>query len=326
VIVACEHRDAPVDASRPDAKLERAASATRSERAPGPVEPRLHGTEGSPAIVWSADSEGRTTSRWVAEESPGRWTEIARPGIVIGGAGGIELWREEAVRIPLHLDCASYRTDRRVGWGDGVRAGLASASGDGFRTVVDPALARGREAAELQQRVVLEGSFGPYLFIHSVEWDYSCGAHGGSTHRFLVWDASRGREASLHRESEIELVTTELRARLGTAEPDGLELDMPAPASLSVTRFGPRFGDDGRASFFYQLTGDTCYACGDDAWDSYTRSLELPRDELPSALAAETLPRGAIAWLARTHPEEQIRGFGWARPEDRGAFEALPVR
>jgi hypothetical protein len=112
----------------------------------------------------------------------------------------------------------------------------------------------------------------------------------------------------------------------GTAEPDGLELDMPAPASLSVTRFGPRFGDDGRASFFYQLTGDTCYACGDDAWDSYTRSLELPRDELPSALAAETLPRGAIAWLARTHPEEQIRGFGWARPEDRGAFEALPVR
>lgn len=321
-LAACEARPTSIDASRPDAKAERSTVASpRTEASTAPADPILHAATEGAAIVWATDADGHTTSYWL-ERSPanGGFDALERPGIAIATERSLFVWHEEAARLALYLDCGRDRTDRRTGWGDGVTAGLRSLADDRFTEVVAPAHERGKEAAELTQRVEVEGSYGPYLFVREVQWDYSCGAHGGSTHQFLVWDAERRERATLHGEFELADIAHDLSA-LFPQEPDGL-LEM--PSEVRVTRFGPDFTASGRVAFEYQLTGDTCYACGDDEWDSYTQSVQVNEQPLPARLAGRAEPREALAWFARRHPDQRIRGFSLPRAEDRARFESLP--
>jgi hypothetical protein len=321
-IAACEARPTSIDASRPDAKAERSTVASpRTEASTAPADPTVHPAPEGAAIVWATDADGHATSYWL-ERSPASeaFDALERPGIAIATESSLFVWREEPTPLALYLDCGRDRTDRRTGWGEGVRAGLRSLAGDRFLEVVAPAHERGKEAAELTQRVAVEGSYGRYLFVREVQWEYSCGAHGGSTHRFVVFDAERGEHAALHGEYELADIAHDLGA-LFPQEPDGL-LEM--PSEVRVTRFGPDFLPSGRVAFEYQLTGDTCYACGDDEWDSYTQSVQVNEQPLPARLAGQPEPREALAWFARRHPDRRIRGFSLPNAEDRARFERLP--
>lgn len=293
----------------------------RMEASTAPNEPISRGAAEGAAIVWATDADGQATSYWL-ERSPanGGFEAIERPGITIATGGSLLVWQEEAVRLALYLDCGRDRSDRRTGWGEGVRAGLRSLADDRFTEIVGPAHDRAKETAELTQRVEVEGSYGPYLFVREVQWDYSCGAHGGSTHEFLVWDARSGERASLHGEYELEDIAHDLSARFAAESDELLEM----PSAVRVTRFGPDFTPGGRVAFEYQLTGDTCYACGDDEWDSYTQSVQVDEQPLPARLAGQPEPREALAWFARQHPDRRIRGFSLPAVEDRARFEGLP--
>jgi hypothetical protein len=61
--------------------------------------------------------------------------------------------------------------------------------------------------------------------------------------------------------------------------------------------------DASGARFLAQVTRESCYACGDGAWSSYTRSVRVPAE-----------PPAAIAGVARAMPPA-VRAFARARPD-----------
>jgi hypothetical protein len=169
----------------------------------------------------------------------------------------------------------------------------------------------GSGVAELDQSVTVLGSVGPYVFVHESTQSYSCGAHGGTGMRFVVWDllkhAPAKWEESFAPGAEVEAVAREALAR----DPEAIMLwnDAEAP-EIELTRVTPRWTLDGLA-LDAQFTTFACYACSDGAWSSYSRSTQVPLRGLPAALGPWADVPSAIAKLAAAHADVTMRGWSF---------------
>jgi hypothetical protein len=176
------------------------------------------------------------------------------------------------------------------------------------RVVTAPDFAAGLESNLYTESVVLTASLGPYLFVHKTVFGYTCGAHGGESHEFFVYDAETGRTATLYDDDAQRT----LASRLGPSALRSLETrETLFSSTVTETAFWPVF-EPNALTTSHQFTGSTCYACGDGQWDSYTASTQVTTPELPSELRRYArAATAAVATVRRVHPWLTVGGVSF---------------
>ena len=167
------------------------------------------------------------------------------------------------------------------------------------------------QAAEVIQNVRLLGSVGPYALVSSSTFENTCGAHGNTTAGFLAVDLARGRLDTLLDSAAAAALAASQKDRIVAAfKADTEQLAVvDHPDSTMLTMLIPSYAG-GRFALAEQFTADACYACGDERWSSYTRSVRLPAADLPPKLAPyATLPPEVQAAFRILSPDS---GAGWS--------------
>lgn len=172
-------------------------------------------------------------------------------------------------------------------------------------------------ANDLHHEVELIGSAGPYLFVVERRSTDTCGVHALATSRFLVWDAQQGRPVDwLGGLPDRDALVA--RARGDLVEPSPLSGTGTSGAGMGITgtwAAGTGVGTAGmaivglrplvrgdRLVFEAQVTADTCFACSDGAWSSYTRSTFVEA-AAPRGIETGSVFPPAVLAFRRRHPE-----------------------
>ncbi len=272
------------------------------------AEPR---TSAPTMLVWARDRQG---AAWTYRVEPDGTAETRLEGIHLATKSGEWTWVTQTLDVetePCDLSLGSRQPAQN---GTATRA-LLVGPGQKEQVVVDPPLGCNEHCAnEVDHEVTPLASLGPYLFLEESQYTYACGAHGSTGVSFLVWDVEHGRP--------VDVLSTvprpaELRAEAARRFAlDEKELGGPfGDAPPAITELIPVV-DGHRLAFEAQLTIDTCYACSDGAWSSYTRSVRVRTAPPPLLAAHAELPAGVAAFLSR-HPELNLGG--WSEPEARRA-------
>jgi hypothetical protein len=284
-------RDSAAPASAPPAP-QASASALVWARAGGVVR------------TWTIDDEGRALS--------------SEDGIRIAAGGGVWRWAREERSFTLRT-CAEILGEEEAGAllidttrpaapGHALEARFDEEGTDHKDVVVkEPEAETIDQAAELDHGAEILGSVGPYVFVRESARTYGCGAHGYTNASFLVWDLERRAPFDWRSAAQGYAREDEARGAMGT---DPIEPSVPAdpPESVELTMIAPRWSGGG-LTLDLQYTADTCFACSDDAWSSYTRSVRLEADApLPPFAAYASLPP-SVARFAADHPDVEIGGF-----------------
>jgi len=232
-------------------------------------------------------------------------------GIVLATKGGVARVIKERVAVTTER-CEEFDDQGdplpRDQWGpagpgEGTRLTLLL---PGNRKVVlaDPEAMEG--ASEIDHTADVVASVGPYLFVRQSTYSYACGAHGATSAEAAVYDVERGEEVQLGPTATEEI---ELKKRASRAFVTDDDVDEPTPNDeVGITEARVDW-TGGRLGFAYQLTTSTCYACGDGAWSSYTKSVSLDAPSLPAALSGHReVPAPVKKWLA-AHPGATLGGF-----------------
>lgn len=167
-------------------------------------------------------------------------------------------------------------------------------------------------AAEAARSVVLLGSVGPYAFVASRLYQFGCGAHGSTFENFHAIDLAHGTVDTLLDSAATAALAAAERAPVAAAfraDTSEAASSVEHPDSAQLTMLIPSYGG-GRLTLLEQFTADACYACGDGLWSDYSRSVRLPADSLPPALAPfGTLPPEIQAAFRILSPDS---GAGWS--------------
>lgn len=294
--------------------------AGRPTDAPSPVVVETKDVEGTrtatpngTTLVWARAKDG-TASTYRLSTGPGASTAgTSAPvtaGIQIAAQGGTWAWTTRAEQVPTR-PCDFDPTHAPAQRGQVTRAALVRTSGAGAaeQLVVTPPTIT--DANEVDHSVTLLFSLGPLLFIEEKTYEYSCGAHGGVSSSFLVWDANEGKTVNV-----LDRLPNE-PALLKKAEPeleaDGAEAGGPLRHdSPQITELLPVFRG-GQLRFEAQITTVSCYACSDGLWSSYTRSVRL-ETEPPAVVAPWIAVPPTVVTFARDHKDLTIGG--WSTDEN----------
>lgn len=269
------------------------------------AEPRAHAPT---LLVWARDAHG---AAWTYQVQPDGTAETRLEGIHLVTKSGEWTWVTQTLDVETEPCDLSLGSRQPAQHGTATRA-LLVGPGHKEQVVVDPPLACNEHCAnELRHDVTPLASLGPYLFLAESQYSYACGAHGSTGASFLVWDVERGRPvdviAGIPRSSELR---AEAARRFAA---DEKELGGPfGDDPPSITELVPVV-DGRRLAFEAQLTIDTCYACSDGAWSSYTRSVRIRTAPPPLLAPHAELPSGVAAFLSR-HPDLTLGGWSEATP------------
>jgi hypothetical protein len=295
----------------PGAATAEAPAPRRGEMPVAPVAPDAW-------IVWARDAEGGARSFWVQPDGAGRFEGMANDGIVLAVDGALFHWAVHEEALVTSMDCELI--DAPAVGGTGARAVLERIDAEGAVELVTPDREGAFAANDWRETVGLEASIGPYLFVHRSVWGYHCGAHGGSTDAFVVFDARTGEPARLEAPPS-QAVREAAWDALASAE-----LFEPGPQGLAQTLFRPVFDEHGALRIEHQLTADSCYACSDGRWDSYTVSARVRGGAVPAELAAfADVPPDVLALVRERWAPAAIGGVSRAAPELLPAFEQRVV-
>ena len=335
--LGCQDAAGPAPAPEPESHPQDAAP--RAEAVTLPVDSEGPAVPGSvvvveqplPVLIWGRDADGGAYTWWLEPEGRDEWDVIEAEGVYVADGQSLWQWSTQLEELPLGMDCELFDEGPEAAFGDtgrtgtGMRAQLERVGGDERITVVEPDHRMALDSADYSERVWLEGSVGPVLFVRRSAYEYSCGAHGGEAHTYLPFDAALREPVALY---DTESITT-LARRLGPAAWQVMQEDTPfaeGPDDLSLTAQRPVFGEDGGLAIEHQLTGSTCYACGDGRWDSYTTSAQVRDATLPDALTVHAdYPAEAVRWLADQVEGLDVRGVSRPDPSLRPLFEAREV-
>lgn len=289
-----------------------AAGCQRSSPTPE-VEPEKPLAE-PPSIVEAPKAE-RSLLVWVRDTTDEPSTfRIDEEGHVLERVDGIRIaiegvewrWQEERItaRTEAGEDCGSLDEGEAESESFVTRASLSRVDDGSAQTIVAPPPPND-EASDYEHVVELVRSAGPLLFVRQSTYVYGCGAHGNLGAQAFVWDASRNTEVELATEIE-KLEELRLQATRILSESDDA---MPTEEDeVGLAELLPRFDAEGGFELALRFTGFACYACSDEDWSSYTKSVFLPAPALPEALAPHTeLPAGVRAFL-QEHPELELGG------------------
>ncbi len=261
-------------------------------------------------LVWTRDAEGVARTFWV------RGTELRSiDGIVLAVDGAPWRWSVSEEELPTDQDCEWI--DLPAAGGTGANVSLTRLDGEGSRELLTPERAAARESNEWREHVRLMASAGPYLFVQRTTWSFACGAHGSTSDGFFVFDARTGAPAAI--EASPSQAMREDAWRVLQNE----DLFTDGRDGLTQSLFLPVFDPEGIA-IEHQLTAETCYACGDGEWDSYTVSARLRSDEVPAALAPELdVPPAVLDRVRAAAPDAMIGGVSHAPAAMRGALDRV---
>ena len=324
VLAACGREDVPrtEPATAHDA-APRAVAVPVEPEAPAVAVAEVARAPRSPFLFWGTDEEGLTYSIWVREGAAG-FERIEATGVVIASDGALWHWVEEEEPLAMALDCETLE-ETASGTTNGVSVFLERVGGDARLDLLTPNAMAAREAADWQESVSLIGSLGPYLFVSRSVYSYHCGAHGGHERELFVFDARTGNPVDVLADPEREELSSMVdRARAAlAAETDGDSLMF--GDELEHTMLWPTFDADA-VRMRHQWTAESCYACGDDEWASYTVSTQLDEAQIPAELAPHAAGiEEALRWLRTELPDITVRGVSRPKATLRSAFEQLPA-
>lgn len=278
------------------------APAPRSFESKGAVDAAL----GGPLLVWGRPGDGPPTTWHLTEDGAVIREE---PGIVVATGRGEWRWEVREVEVKTSACDFGPGETREPGEGTASRAELVL-RGTGVRQqVVAPSDADGSNV--LQHEAEAIGSIGPYLFIEERTYSDACGAHGFVGVGFIVWDADKGAIVDLLAEvSSVPALQREAEALLDEDEddPEAARQEEDAPELVQVA---PAYDARGALRLTAKLARSACYACGDGAWSSYTRSAVVPTKKAPERLAAWASPPPGMQSFLAQHPGVTLGG--WSR-------------
>jgi len=258
----------------------------------------------SSLLVWVRDTTDEPSTYRIDDE--GRVLEHM-DGIRIAVDGVAWRWQEERVTARTVADegCGSSDDGEDEGESFVTRAILSRLDDGSSQTIVAPP-APDEDASDFEHVVKLVRSVGPLLFIRQSTYVYGCGAHGNLGAQAFVWDARSNSEVELATEiatlEELRLQATRILSESDDAIPT--EED-----EVGLAELLPRFSPEGDFELDLRFTGFACYACSDEDWSSYTKSVFLPAPALPETLLPHTdVPAGVRAFL-REHPELELGGI-----------------
>ena len=263
-------------------------------------------------LVWVHDKEG---ALWTYQVQPDGTAGARLEGVHLATRRGTWAWVTQTFDVETEPCDLSLGARHPAQGGTVTRASLVAAGGEEQLIVDPPARCDEHCPNELRHDVRPVGSVGPYLFVEQSQYTYACGAHGSTGTSFLVWDIDAGRpvdllaavpdRAELRSEAARRFKEDEheLGAAFGAALPRLTEL-------LPVMR---TVGSGRRLAFEAQLTIETCYACSDGLWSSYTRSVRVPAAP-PAVLSPfSELPSGVATFLLH-RPDLTLGGWSAAVP------------
>lgn len=248
--------------------------------------------EPTEALVWGL--HGDAVSTWRVGKG-GRILE-AVPDVRVATTSGEWRWTTRSVDVPTSpCDGAMH-----VAPGRGRLTYAAFVHDGEAQVLVDPGTARS-EANEIESRVELIATLGSLAFVEVRTSHYACGAHGATEHAFLAWDLEARRPF------DAVAALGDVSPLLARAEPL-LEKDGPSSGEpLEVTEVFPVLRGD-NVRFTVQVTGPACYACSDDLWSSYTRSVRFEVPPPPALAGRSRVPR-PVADIARRYGGQAVRGW-----------------
>ena len=274
-------------------------------------------------LIWGANREdGSLWTLWVERERDGavRVVDVMEPVVAVAG----ELWMLSIERSPVRLtvDCGLEWGDEPMGTETGTVTALRLQPVTGERAPIE-LLAPGsaHDMADHEESIHLLGSVGRYLFAERSVYGFACGAHGNVTNEGYIFDLETGRPVELVDGDSVnrrfaDRALAALRAR------DDMVL---FSETASFTRTRPDYAATG-LRMMHQLTADTCYACSDGNWSSYTVSTEIADDRLPAQMQPKNSDVGPLVReLATSHSWFEIRGIQSVDPALAEDFEALTI-
>ncbi|XXX75518.1 hypothetical protein WMF30_48500 [Sorangium sp. So ce134] len=299
LISGCAARPQPAPAVSIEIPLAPAPRAAEAQAAGGAA-------SGGALVVWGRTGDGPPRTWHLTE---GGAVIRAEPGIVVATGRGEWRWEVREARVETSACDFGLGDTREPGEGTASRAELVLRGRGARQQVIAPPDADGSNV--IQHAVEAIGSVGPYLFIEERTYTDACGAHGFEGAAFMVWDAGKGAVVDLLAEvPDVPALQGEAEALLDGDEddPEAARQEENAP---DLVQIAPAYDERGALRLTARLARAACYACGDGAWSSYTRSVVVPAENAPERLAAwVSPPPGVQGFLARN---PGVKLGGWSR-------------
>jgi hypothetical protein len=288
--------------------------------------------QGPRTLVWTT-GPGGARQTWTIDEAGAIAARVDEVRVAAGGK--VWAWRETPQAVATtscgHDDedgnaasaaaaGSSPSSEPPPAPGNGVRATLERVDTDGGGEVVEVIAAAGDDGAqELDQRVDLVATVGPYFFVRDLTYAYTCGAHGNVAVAFTLWDVERQADVGVGIVDGPMALDAQTRARsvLG-ADEDVSAFAEEGELDVELTAIVPSYDREGRLAIGMQFTAPSCYACSDGAWSSYSKSTAVAVPVMPEALRTWAMAPSGVRTFARTHPELAVGGWSDLPPDRAG--------
>lgn len=258
-------------------------------------------------LAWRQGADGAQTA-WLTHDPDRGYRVVATaPGRFVAHAGTI--WEIGTRAVPVAgWDAWCVMADEDVAFDDPpphcalstvvVTTEAREVGGDG-RVTLPAASDGGTALCELSQTDDIVGSLGPWVFVRSCAYEYSCfAAHGAVTCEAQVLNLAAERVDGIEAMRDAGDVDGALREQAWAGASDEVQWMADDAMSLSLVGVWPAWREDGRLQVRLQYAGASCYACSDGAWSSYTESVDVGSDEVPELLRGyRHLPAPVRTWL-----------------------------
>jgi len=212
---------------------------------------------------------------------------------------GMEIWDGEEVP-PDAWHTLTDRASRLVPLGGGPSIWVHRARTGRVEDAVD----------EHDRSFRVTGTLGPYVFTEELLYTYNCGAHGGVQAHAKIIDLRSGEPAQLTPrldDTRFAELWPDVRAALLREDPSQAWYAPTGAQDIALTALRPRL-ENGGVRVDHQLTVDTCYACSDGDWSSYSLSVQLPLEAPPALREHLRVPAVVHAHLGEPG-DDLARGF-----------------
>jgi hypothetical protein len=279
-------------------------------------------------LVWSS-ADGAPRTEWLAADGTVRGQTDA---IVVVRDGQLHAVVAAIVGVPT-TPCEAQEAATAAAPAEATTAGhatrvvLAPLAGTAPPLVVHapgippPGAADEPIAADHRHDAAVTAGLGRFLFLTESTYVYSCGAHGHVAVGASVVDIETGEPVDLAAGADLTAARATARSQLAAAAVDGDLADLADPATAVELGASVPTWTDGRLAMRHLFWVETCYACSDGEWSSYSRATRVDDPALPPALALVGVPPAVAARLSAL-PEP--RGVSWGKAAATWAAE-LPA-
>lgn len=271
------------------------------------------------ALVWSAVNDGAPTTAWIRATPKGYEVLSTREALVLCVGGSLWVTHVRTTNTPL-CDCEKWQ-DANFLEGPcppasetgSIQSLVAGRYPDNKLSTVssripDPEENEATAWQSLEDRVTVQSSVGPYLFVVRSSSGSDCGAIDRTWRSsFQVWSLEASRNADLLTPAERAVLNATARPMaFSMMEKERLLTDSAADLSMSAifARYDPKAG----LIVQYQFTAPACYACSDE-WGSYSVSASVPADKLPETLRPYAEWPAFVQAYAKTRKDRSVRGW-----------------